>query len=198
MTVTKGNFSKIEFLCPSGYRSRACHARPSHALLHGIYWQIGFPTCWCAGRLPADVASRIAEVYRAEIARAMPLALDDRAYRAELAYAAATWLFSCISWDLEEALKEDSTWGTWSIRGRLLWYLHAVIDMTACADVLPGINGGGAWLAVRAAASLARRVAARTLSGIRNELCLKRPLISAPGHSCRFFSSGSSDTHRVS
>ena len=40
------------------------HARPSHALLDGIYWQIGFPTCWCAGRVPADVARRIADVYR--------------------------------------------------------------------------------------------------------------------------------------
>jgi hypothetical protein len=123
------------------------HARPSHALLDGIYWQIGFPTCWCAGRLPADVASRIADVYRAEIAPAMPLALDDAAYRAELVYAATTWLFTCLSWRLEEALKEDSTWGIWSIRGRLLWYLQAVIDMTACADVLPGINGAAhGWL----------------------------------------------------
>ena len=123
------------------------HARPSHALLDGIYWQIGFPTCWCAGRLPPDVASRIADVYRAEIAKAMPSARDDAVYRAELAYVAAIWLFSCLSWLLEGALKEDSTMGTWSIRGRLLWYLQAVIEMTACADVLPGINAAAdGWL----------------------------------------------------
>jgi hypothetical protein len=123
------------------------HARPSHALLDGIDWQLGCPTCWCAGRVPADVSSRIADVYRAEIARTMPLALDDGAYRAELVYAAAIWLFTCLSWHLEEALKEDSTWGVWSIRGRLLWYLRAVIDMTAGADVLPGINRAAhCWL----------------------------------------------------
>jgi hypothetical protein len=123
------------------------HARPSHALLDGIYWQIGYPTCWCAGRLPPDVASRIADVYRAEIAKAMPLARDDAAYRAELVYVAAIWLFSCLSWLLEDALKEDSTLGTWSIRGRLLWYLQAVIEMTACANVLPGINAAAhGWL----------------------------------------------------
>jgi len=116
------------------------HARPSHALLDGIYWQIGFPTCWCAGRVPADVARRLSDVYRAEIAKAMPLARDDFAYRAELAYVAAIWLFTCLSWHLEAALKDDSKWGIWSIRGRLLWYLQAVIEMTTSADVLPGLN----------------------------------------------------------
>jgi Phosphotransferase enzyme family len=123
------------------------HAHPSHALLDGIYWQIGFPTCWCAGRVPVNVADRIAAVYRAEIARAMPLARDEAAYRAELACVATIWLLTCLSWRLEEALKDDSSWGIWSIRGRLLWYLQAVIDMTASADVLPGINAAAhGWL----------------------------------------------------
>ena len=123
------------------------HAHPSHALSDGIYWQIGFPTCWCAGRVPPDVASRIAAVYRAEIAEVMPLAHDDAAYRAEIAYVAASWLFACLSWQLEAALKDDSNWGIWSIRGRLLWYLQAAIDMTASADVLPGINATAqGWL----------------------------------------------------
>ena len=46
-----------------------------------------------------------------------------------------------------ETLKEDAQWGIWSIRGRLLWYLEAVIDMTAAADVLPGINEAAhGWL----------------------------------------------------
>jgi hypothetical protein len=123
------------------------HARPSHALLDGIYWQIGFPTCWCAGRVPADVASRIDDVYRVEIARVMPLAGDQATYRAELVYAAAIWLFGCFTWHLDAALKDDSTWGIWSIRGRLLWYLQAVIEMTTRANVLPGINGAAhGWL----------------------------------------------------
>jgi hypothetical protein len=115
-------------------------ARPSHALLDGIYWRIGFPTCWCAGRIPADVAIRIDNAYRAELARAMPAALDDNAYRTELVYAAAIWLFTCLSWRLDEALKEDSKWGTWSIRGRLLWYLQAVSEAAGSANVLPGIG----------------------------------------------------------
>jgi hypothetical protein len=115
-------------------------ARPSHALLDGIYWKIGFPTCWCAGRVPADVESRIDARYRAELASAIPLVQDDAAYSTELAYMAAVWLFTCLSWRLDEALKSDARWGIWSIRGRLLWYLEAVIEMTNAAGVLPGIN----------------------------------------------------------
>jgi hypothetical protein len=59
----------------------------------------------------------------------------------------AIWLFTCLSWRLDEALKDDGNWGTWTIRGRLLWYFEAVIGMTADASVLPGINGAAAgWL----------------------------------------------------
>jgi hypothetical protein len=115
-------------------------ARPSHALLDGIYWKIGFPTCWCAGRVPADVESRIDARYRAELGQSIPLVRDDSAYRIELSYMAAVWLFTCLSWRLDEALKSDAKWGIWSIRGRLLWYLEAVVDMTGAVGVLPGIN----------------------------------------------------------
>jgi len=117
------------------------YARPSHALLDGIYWRMGFPTCWCAGRTPADVAARIDATYRLELGKSIPLALDDRAYRIELTYMAAVWLFTCLSWRLDEALERDDRWGIWSIRGRLLWYLEAVIEMTDIARVLPGMNG---------------------------------------------------------
>jgi hypothetical protein len=115
-------------------------ARPSHAMLDGIYWRIGFPTCWCAGRTPDDVATRVDATYRMELGSSIPLALDDTAYHIELTYMSAVWLFTCLSRRLDQALKGDETWGIWSIRGRLLWYLEAVIEMTAAASVLPGIN----------------------------------------------------------
>jgi hypothetical protein len=122
-------------------------ARPSHALLDGIYWRMGFPTCWCAGRTPADVAARVDAVYRATLGRAIPLALDDTAYQAELACMSAVWLFTGLSWRLGPALESDDTWGIWSIRGRLLWYLEQVIAMTAATRVLPGLNESAqAWL----------------------------------------------------
>jgi hypothetical protein len=115
-------------------------ARPSHALLDGIYWRMGFPTCWCAGRTPPDVGDRIEAAYRTELGNAIPQALDDAAYRIELTYMSAVWLFTSLSWRLDEALEHDEKWGIWSIRGRLLWYLEAVIEMTNAANVLPGVN----------------------------------------------------------
>jgi hypothetical protein len=116
------------------------YARPSHALLDGIYWRMGFPTCWCAGRIPADVAARIDATYRMELGKSLPQALDDRAYGIELTYMSAVWLFTCLSWRLDAALARDDGWGIWSIRGRLLWYLEAVIEMTDIAQALPGMN----------------------------------------------------------
>jgi hypothetical protein len=115
-------------------------ALPSHALLDGVYWRVGFPTCWCAGRTPSDVADRIEAVYRTELGNAIPLALDDAAYRIELTYMSVVWLFTSLSWRLDEALEDDEKWGIWSIRGRLLWYLDSIIKMTDAANVLPGVN----------------------------------------------------------
>ena len=115
-------------------------ARPSHALLDGAYWRIGFPTCWCAGRVPDDVAARVDASYRAELGKSIALALDDAAYHTELTYLCAAWLFTSLSSDLGDALEDDDMWGTWSIRGRLLWYLEAIIRQTEAANLLPGIN----------------------------------------------------------
>jgi len=59
----------------------------------------------------------------------------------------AVWLFTCLSWRLDEALERDDRWGIWSIRGRLLSYLEAVIEMTDIAQVLPGMNRAAqGWL----------------------------------------------------
>jgi hypothetical protein len=123
-------------------------ARPGHALLDGIYWRMGFPTCWCAGRAPPDVAARVDAVYRRELGHALPLARDAAAFATEQAYMAAVWLFTGLSWRLGEALEDDKKWGIWSIRGRLLWYLEHVIATTSAVDVLPGLGDSArAWRA---------------------------------------------------
>jgi hypothetical protein len=122
-------------------------AQPSHALLDGAYWRIGFPTCWCAGRVPVDVAARVEASYRAELGKTIAVALDDTAYDIELTYMSTVWLFRSLSWRLGQALEDDEKWGIWSIRGRLLWYLEAIIRQTDAANVLPGINEAAqGWL----------------------------------------------------
>jgi hypothetical protein len=123
-------------------------ARPAHALLDGIYWRMGFPTCWCAGHTPPDVAARVDAVYRDELGRSLPLALDDAAFRTEQAYVTAAWVFTGLAWRLGQALESDEKWGIWSIRGRLLFYLEQVIDVTTAAGVLAGLGESArAWLA---------------------------------------------------
>jgi hypothetical protein len=123
-------------------------SRPSHALLDAAYWRMGFPTCWCAGRTPRHVAARLDAVYRAELGTAIPLALDDTAYRIELTCILAVWLFTSLSIDLDEALKRDEKWGIWSIRGRLLWHLEVVIEMTDAPTYCPASTTrprAGSW-----------------------------------------------------
>jgi hypothetical protein len=121
--------------------------QPAHALLDAIYWQFGFPTCWCAGRIASDVAARLDTAYRTEIGYAIPPARDESAYRRECAHIAVAWLSRFLAWRLDEALGDDTGWGVASIRSRVLWYLQAAIDMTGRADVLPGARSTAAmWL----------------------------------------------------
>jgi hypothetical protein len=113
-------------------------AAPGHALFDGVYWRMGFPTCWCAGRIPEPVLARVEGAYRAQLGTAISAALDDGAYRAEVTLIAAARLFRSFSWLLDDALKGDDEWGISTKRSRLLWYLEATIRMSEESDTLPG------------------------------------------------------------
>jgi aminoglycoside/choline kinase family phosphotransferase len=122
-------------------------ASPGHALLDAVYWRMGFPTCWCAGRVPGVVSQRVDIAYRSALAEAVPAAADDDAFLRESAIVAAIWLFGSLAWLLEGALKQDKDWGLSTGRARILHYLNVAIQMTADADVLPGTRqAASAWL----------------------------------------------------
>lgn len=125
-----GNFNLIDFE----------FAAPGHALLDGIYWRMGFPTCWCAGRLPDSVLARVESAYRAELGTVIPAALDDESYRREIALIAAARLLRSLAWLLEPALAHDDEWGISTKRGRLLWHLDATIRMNEEAGTLAGFT----------------------------------------------------------
>lgn len=121
-------------------------AAPGHTLLDAVYWRIGFPTCWCAGRVPEAIADRAEAAYRAAISGVIDV--DEASFRSEAAFIAASWLLSSFAWRLDDGLKDDGNWGIASIRSRLLWWLEAVIDMTETADILPGLRATARrWLA---------------------------------------------------
>jgi Phosphotransferase enzyme family len=122
-------------------------AAPGHVLLDAVYWRMGFPTCWCAGRVTDAVSARIDAAYRAAVAEAVPAAADADAFQREQAIVGAIWLFGSLAWLLEGALEEDREWGISTNRSRILHYLAAVIQMTGDAGVLPGTRQAVvAWL----------------------------------------------------
>jgi hypothetical protein len=113
---------------------------PGHALLDAVYARMGFPTCWCAGRVPAPVTSRIEQAYRTTLAESVTVATDDAAFAQESALISTVWMFAILAWLLEDALRQDHTWGIATNRARILHYLNVAIDAAAGADILPGIR----------------------------------------------------------
>jgi hypothetical protein len=128
-------------------------ARPGHVLLDAAYWRMGFPTCWCAGRVPDRTIAQMDRAYRDALGAALPLALDDEVYAAETAVFLFVRMFASHSWLLEDVLKEDTRWGIASRRGRLLWHLQAAIDGAERAGTFHGLRE----LATRWQADLAGR-----------------------------------------
>ena len=122
-------------------------AAPGHALIDAAHWRMGFPTCWCAGRIPDAVADSIELAYRDTVAPAIPAARDTAAFRLEYAIAAVVRLFGSLEWHLDAALNSNSTWGIATLRNRILWHLHAAIEATERAEALPIIRSvAQAWL----------------------------------------------------
>ena len=122
-------------------------ARPGHALLDAAYWRMGFPTCWCAGRVPGAFSQQLDDAYRMALAEAVPAAADREVFRQESAIIAVIWMFGSLAWLLEAALEKDTEWGIATRRSRILHYLEAAIQQANDADVLPGTRRtAGAWL----------------------------------------------------
>jgi hypothetical protein len=122
-------------------------AAPGHALIDAVYWRIGFPTCWCAGRVPDTVAELVERAYRDAVASAIPDVRDAAAFSREYAVAVVVRLFGSLEWHLDTALKGDSTWGRATQRNRILWHLQAAIEAMERADALPGLRRvAQAWL----------------------------------------------------
>lgn len=109
---------------------------------------MGFPTCWCAGRVPPGVGARMDRVYRGALGTRLPLANDDEAYATEATLMLFARMFASLPWLLEQALKEDADWGISTRRRRLLWHLQAAIDGAIQSDTLPGLRTTASrWLA---------------------------------------------------
>lgn len=114
--------------------------RFGHALLDAIYFRIGFPTCWCAGRCPAETVARCEAVYRAEVACSIPAAADDTEFHAALAHVGAAWVLMRLEWMLPAALESPSHWGISTRRARLLNDLDAFASLAERAGALRALG----------------------------------------------------------
>jgi len=103
-------------------------AHPALALVDAMYPRMGFPTCWCANRVPGELIGRLETAYRRELLRACPEAGDDRVFGSALVDACGYWLFISLEWMLERALTEDERWGISGKRARILARLESFIE----------------------------------------------------------------------
>jgi hypothetical protein len=105
--------------------------------LDAAYLLAPFPSCWCFGRLPAEVTAPALDAYRA-VVRAAGVELGPD-WDAALAAAVAAWIVARGQM-ISQVLSEDQPWGTTTIRPRLLTWLRTFTDAAGRAAVLPRLR----------------------------------------------------------
>ncbi len=130
--------------CPDNWRLTATGPRLidfeaggfRSALMDGAYLRMHFPTCWCAGALPASILARLEAGYREELAQGCPAVTDERTWRASMADACAYWAWFTVATLLPRALAGDDSWGIATVRPRILARLSAFLEAsTGQADL---------------------------------------------------------------
>jgi hypothetical protein len=73
--------------------------------LDAAYLRTPFSTCWCAFRLPADLAGAAESAYRDQVAAVHPALTDDAIWSAGVRAAVAAWSVSSMYWLLDRSLQ---------------------------------------------------------------------------------------------
>ena len=106
-------------------------------VLDAAYLLAPFPSCWCFADLPGEVGAPAVDAYRETLGAAgIGLGTD---WVAGVAAALAGWIVA-RGRTLTEVLDEDSTWGTTTMRPRLLAWLRNFIDRADGGDALPRLR----------------------------------------------------------
>jgi Ser/Thr protein kinase RdoA (MazF antagonist) len=106
-------------------------------VLDAAYLLAPFPSCWCFADLPAEVAVPALDAYR-ETLGAAGIGLGSQ-WDAGVAAALAGWIVA-RGGTLTEVLDEDSSWGTTTMRPRLLAWLRNVMDRADGDQALPRLR----------------------------------------------------------
>jgi Phosphotransferase enzyme family len=113
-------------------------------VLDAAYLLAPFPSCWCFADLPAEVAAPAVDAYR-ETLDAAGTGLGTagtglgKECDADVAAALAGWIVA-RGRALADVLDEDQTWGTTTMRPRLLAWLRNVIDRGDGDQTLPRLR----------------------------------------------------------
>ena len=135
-------------LCPDNVLfsgERAClidfeSARPGHALLDASNLWMGFPSCWCAGRLPEALGRQAEQTYLRALNTMGHFSFVEPSYQLELAHICAAQMLKRTADFLNEALASDWNWGIATARDRILWWLRSSSNVMGQAQALPGLN----------------------------------------------------------
>jgi Ser/Thr protein kinase RdoA (MazF antagonist) len=96
-----------------------------------------FPSCWCFASLPAEAAGPALVAYRDQATNAgIDLGPD---WEAALTAALAGWVVARGA-RIGRALDEDRSWGTSTMRPRLLTWLHSFIEAASRTGALPRLR----------------------------------------------------------
>ena len=110
------------------------HGRFGDVFSDGSYPRIVFPTCWCLGRLPDDVADRALDAYRRALGHGM------QQFTEGLTDASIVWAWSMFAgWHMPDVLTADREWGRATVRQRILFRFALVIAMLERDGRYPGI-----------------------------------------------------------
>jgi aminoglycoside phosphotransferase (APT) family kinase protein len=104
--------------------------------LDASYLLAPFPSCWCFGRLPAEVTAPAVAAYRACL-EAAGIELGP-SWDACLAAALGAWVVARGRL-ITRVLEEDREWGTTTMRPRLLTWLSSFTAEAGRCGVFPGL-----------------------------------------------------------
>ncbi len=77
------------------------------ALLDATYLRMSMPTCWCVKALPKDVIESLEIIYRQELAKNIPAALDDNVYNESYVCACAYWVVILLAYGIDGVLDKE-------------------------------------------------------------------------------------------
>jgi hypothetical protein len=119
-----------------------------HVAWDAAYVRVPWPSCWCAWRLPEDVAARALERWRAAVVGTLPYVATP-GFAADLERAESGWAVVSTGWFLAGALEGDDQPGGEAGRrvapGRRALILHRLARATS--GTTPGL---AAWRALAA------------------------------------------------